>query len=168
MNRAPSVTPDAGSEARVGTVYPHGQALLDDRGAPMLWGVNSFASITSQTDVTALQSVSGVFAFIWYVILVIALWKVFTKAGYPGWLAIIPLVNSIIIVKIAGFSAWMWLLYIVPIVNIVFSIIVALRVGRGFGKGAVFSVFLLWLIHAIGFLILGYGSSQYDKSRVTA
>jgi hypothetical protein len=134
----------------------------------MLWGVNSFASITSQTDVTALQTVSGVFSFIWYVILVIALWKVFTKAGYPGWLAIIPIVNMFVVVKIAGFSAWMGLLYLIPIVNIVFAIIVALRVGKGFGKGAVFSIFLLWLFHAIGFLILGFGSSQYDKARTTA
>ncbi|SIT84131.1 hypothetical protein SAMN05880545_2149 [Microbacterium sp. RU33B] len=134
----------------------------------MLWGVNALTSITSQTDVTALQSVSGVFALIWYVILVIALWKVFSKAGYPGWLAIIPIVNMFVLVKIAGFSAWMGLLYLIPIVNIVFHIIVSLRIGKGFGQGAVFSVFLLWLFSAIGFLILGYGSAQYDKARVTA
>ncbi len=128
----------------------------------------TFASITSQTDFTALQSVSGFFGLVWYVLLVVAFWKVFSKAGYPGWLAIIPIVNVFVLVKIAGFSAWLGLLYIIPIVNIIFYIIVVLRVGKGFGKGAVFSIFLLWIFSAIGFLILGFGSSTYSKSRVSA
>lgn len=70
--------------------------------------------------------------------------------------------------KIGGFSAWMGLLYLIPIVNVVFHIIVSLRIGKGFGQSAVFSVFLLWIFSAIGFLTLGFGSATYDKSRVTA
>lgn len=98
----------------------------------------------------------------------IALWKVFTKAGYAGWLSIIPIVNVFVLVKIAGFSAWMGLLYLIPIVNVILHIFVALRIGKGFGKDAVFSIFLLWLFSAIGFLILGFGSATFDKARVSA
>lgn len=123
-------------------------------------------SITSQTDLTALYGVSGVVGLILYVITAIALWKVFAKAGEPGWLAIIPIVNIFVLVKIAGFSMWLGLLYLIPIVNIVMHIIVALRVGKGFGKDAVFSVFLLWLFSLIGYLILGFGSATYDRSRI--
>lgn len=134
----------------------------------MLSGMNALASLTSQTDVTLIQPVQGFIALVVYIVVVIALWKVFTKAGYPGWLAIIPIVNAFVLVKIAGFSAWMGLLYLIPIVNIIFHIIVSLRVGKGFGQGAVFSIFLLWLFSVIGYLILGFGSATYNKERVTA
>ncbi len=134
----------------------------------MLSAMTALTSITQQADVTGLTAVQGFFGLVIYIIIVIGLWKVFTKAGYPGWLAIIPIVNAFVLVKIAGFSAWLGLLYLIPIVNIIFHIIVSLRVGKGFGQGAVFSIFLLWLLSAIGYLILGFGSATYDKNRVTA
>ena len=134
----------------------------------MLSVMVALTSITQQADVTALSTTYGVIGFILYVITVIALWKVFTKAGHAGWLAIIPIVNLFVLTKIAGFSYWLGLLYLIPIVNIVLHIIVALRVGKGFGKGAGFSIFLLWLFSFIGYLILGFGSDTYDKARITA
>lgn len=105
----------------------------------------------------------GLLSLLWYVVVAVALWLVFAKAGYPGVLALIPIVNVFFLVKIAGFSAWMALLYLIPIVNIVFSIIVAIRLGKGFGKGGVWSFFLLWLIPFIGYFIIGLGSSTYTK-----
>jgi hypothetical protein len=105
----------------------------------------------------------SVVAIAWYVLVVVALWRVFSKAGYPGILAIIPIVNLVILVKIAGYSAWLTLLYLIPIVNVVFSILVSIRVGRGFGKGAGWSFFLLWLFAFIGFFILGFGKATYSK-----
>ncbi|MGH7291848.1 MAG: DUF5684 domain-containing protein, partial [Myxococcota bacterium] len=105
----------------------------------------ALTSITQQADFNGLSTTYGVIGFIVYVITVIALWKVFTKAGHAGWLAIIPIVNLFVLTKIAGFSYWLGLLYLIPFVNIVLHIIVALRVGKGFGKGAGFSIFLLWL-----------------------
>lgn len=118
-------------------------------------------SITNQTQIMALYQSYGIFGIIWYIVLAIALWRVFSKAGYPGILAIVPIVNVFFLVKVAGYSAWMALLYIIPIVNIVFSIIVAVRVGERFGKGGAFSFFLLWLIAPIGYLILGFGGARY-------
>jgi hypothetical protein len=124
------------------------------------------ATITEQADLTALNTTWSIIGFVFYVLIVVALWKVFSKAGYPGWLAIIPIVNAFILVKVAGFSAWLGLLYLIPIVNIVFYIIVALRVGKAFGHGAVFSIFLLWIFSFVGYLILGFGSDTYDRSRI--
>ncbi|MBO1901969.1 hypothetical protein J4H92_08410 [Leucobacter weissii] len=115
-------------------------------------------------SLTALYSgTTSIFYLVFYVIWVIAAWKVFTKAGYPGWLAIIPIVNVVVIVKIAGYSGWLTLLYLIPIVNIVFAILVAIRLGERFGKGGVFSFFLLWLFQFIGFFIIGFGDAKYTR-----
>lgn len=122
-------------------------------------------SITDQASFTALSQEYGIFAIAWYVIVAIALWRVFSKAGYPGILAIIPVVNIFILVKVAGYSAWMTLLYLIPIVNFIFGIFVAVRLGQRFGKGGAFSFFLLWLIAPIGYLILGFGSARYEPRR---
>lgn len=123
----------------------------------------SVGSVTSTADLTTLWSSSGVVAVIWYVLVAIALWKVFSKAGYPGILAIIPIVNIFVLVKIAGYSAWLGLLYLIPIVNIIFGLFVAFRLGRAFGKGGLFSFFLLWLFAFVGYFILGFGSARYRE-----
>jgi hypothetical protein len=115
-----------------------------------------YASIFSGT--------TGLIALVFYILVAVGLWKVFTKAGYPGILAIIPIVNLIFLVKIAGMSGWFALLYLVPIANLVLAIIVAFKLGARFGKGGVFSFLLLLLFPYIGYLILGFGDSRYSKA----
>ena len=115
-----------------------------------------YASIFSGT--------TGLIALVFYILVAVGLWKVFTKAGYPGILAIIPIVNLIFLVKIAGMSGWFALLYLIPIVNLILAIIVAFKLGARFGKGGVFSFFLLFLFPYIGYLILGFGDSRYSKA----
>ena len=114
-----------------------------------------FASIFSGT--------AGLIALVFYILVVVGLWKVFTKAGYPGILAIIPIVNVVFLVKIAGMSGWFALLYLVPIANFILGVIVAFKLGARFGKGGVFSFFLLFLFPYIGYLILGFGDSRYRE-----
>jgi len=114
---------------------------------------------TNTTAFDPVPSLTG--GFIGYVLVVLALWPVFTKAGKPGWGALIPIYNAYLLVKIAGYHGVLVLLYFIPIVNIVVAIIVAFGVGRAFGKGGAFSFFLLWLLAIIGYFIVGYGSSQY-------
>ncbi|WP_327037217.1 DUF5684 domain-containing protein [Microbacterium sp. SA39] len=72
--------------------------------------------------------------------------------------------NVVFLVKIAGMSGWLALLYIIPIVNIVFGIIVAIKLGERFGKGGFFSFFLLFVFPYIGYLILGFGDARYTKA----
>ncbi len=134
--------------------------------APTFVAMTDPNTITNQADLSALSGVSGIIGLIVYVLVAIALWRVFTKAGYAGWLAIIPIVNTVFLVKIAGFSGWYTLLYLIPIVNIVFHIIVSLRTGKAFGHGAVFSIFLLWLLPIIGYFIIGFGSDRYKRDQV--
>jgi hypothetical protein len=121
------------------------------------------APLTSTLNEALFNVWTGVLAFLWYVLVAIAMWMVFAKAGWPGILALIPVVNVVILVKIAGYSGWMSLLYLIPIVNVVFSIIVAIKVGAAFGKGAAWSFFLLWLIAFIGYFMIGFGDATYTK-----
>ena len=120
------------------------------------------------TTMSDWQSIVGgtagtIIGLAYYILLAIAMWKVFSKAGYPGILALIPIVNWFFLVKIAGYSAWWGLLALIPFVNIIFAIIVAVRVGRAFDHGAVFSFFLLFLIAPIGYFIIGFSADRYSK-----
>lgn len=103
-------------------------------------------------------------AIAFYVLLAVALWKVFNKAGYPGILSLIPIVNSIILVRIAGYSGWLVLLYLIPIVNVVFAIMVAMKLGERFGKGVFFSIIMLWLFSVFGYFVLGFGKATYRRA----
>ncbi|WP_353116245.1 DUF5684 domain-containing protein [Microbacterium sp.] len=107
---------------------------------------------------------TGVVALIFHIIVAIGLWRVFSKAGYPGILAIIPLVNLIFLVKVAGMTGWAVLLYLIPLVNVIFAIVVAFKLGARFGKGGGFSFFLLWLLPFIGYIVLGFGGAQYRRA----
>lgn len=124
-----------------------------------------FQVITDTIDYSSSYSIGpvagGVGGVVGYIILVIALWPVFTKAGFPGWGAIIPIYNTYVLVKIAGFHGATILLFLIPIVNVVWGIVVAIRLGAAFGKGGAFSFFLLWLFSIIGYFIVGYGSARY-------
>ncbi len=89
-----------------------------------------------------------------------AIWKVFTKAGQPGWAAIIPIYNTITMLRIAGRPAWWFLLFFVPVVNFVIGIIVLIDMARAFGKGTGFAMGMLFLSF-IFFPILGFGGARY-------
>jgi hypothetical protein len=97
-----------------------------------------------------------------FVILAIAgVWQTFNKAGQPGWAAFIPVYNLYIMLKIAGRSGWWLLLFIIPLVNIVVGIIVAIDVAKAFGKGPGFGLGLAFLSF-IFYPILGFGDANYQ------
>lgn len=92
---------------------------------------------------------------------IIGMWKVFEKAGQPGWAALIPLYNGYILLKIAGRPGWWLLLFFVPLANVIVAVIVAIDVAKAFGQSPVFGIVLLFLFSGIGYLILGFGSARY-------
>lgn len=124
-------------------------------------------NLDSFNDATAtfFSGQATIFWVVYYILWAIAMWKIFSKAGFLGILAFIPIVNVFILVKIAGYSAWLGLLFLIPIVGWIFSIFVAIQLGARFGKGGAFSFFLLWLFQVIGFFIIGYGSATYTPRR---
>ena len=97
---------------------------------------------------------------LWCVLLIVALWKVFTKAGQPGWAAIIPIYVWLVLLRVIGRPWWWLLLLLIPFVNIVILIIMMLDLAKSFGRGVGFGIGLI-LFPAIWGLILAFGSSQY-------
>jgi len=95
------------------------------------------------------------------VVLIIGLWKVYVKAGQPGWAVLIPFYNVYILLKIAGRPGWWLVLCLIPLVNIVIALMVAIDVAKAFGQSAVFGVILLFLLSGIGYLVLGFGNYKY-------
>lgn len=102
-----------------------------------------------------------VFCIVVAVIEFAAMWKVFEKAGKPGWAAIIPIYNAIVIIQIAGKPVWWFLLYLIPLVNIVVAVIVMHNLAKNFGKGVGFTLGLIFL-GFIFFPILAWGDAQYQ------
>lgn len=97
------------------------------------------------------------------VLQIAGMWKTFSKAGHAGWLAIIPFVNMYVLLKIAKRPGWWLILFFIPLVNIVISIMVAVDVAKAFGKGGAFGFFGLWLFGFIGYMMLGFGEATYQK-----
>jgi hypothetical protein len=94
-------------------------------------------------------------------LLIVAMWKVFTKAGQPGWASIIPIYNLYIWCKIVGRPGWWIILLLIPFVNIIVGIILCIDMAKSFGKGAGFGIGLA-LLGIIFWPILGFGSAQYQ------
>ena len=107
------------------------------------------------------MKVVGVLLYLAIIVFLIAAeWKVYTKAGKPGWACIVPIYNIIVLLEIVGKPWWWLLLMLVPFVNIVIAIWVVNLLSKSFGKDVGFTLGLIFL----GFIfypILGFGSAEY-------
>ena len=101
------------------------------------------------------------------IFLIASIWKVFTKAGQPGWASIIPIYNIIVMLQIVGRPWWWILLLLIPIVNLVIFIIISIDMAKSFGKGAGFGIGL-FLLGIIFYPILGFGNATYQGPSVKA
>lgn len=88
-------------------------------------------------------------------------WKIFTKAGQPGWSCLVPIYNLIVLLRIAERPTWWLLLLLIPVVQMAFGIIIALDIGARFGKSTSWTVFMLIILGFIGYPILAFGKDQY-------
>lgn len=107
---------------------------------------------------------SSIFGLI-FQLLIIALfawvfWRIFEKADKPGWAALIPIYNVIVLLEIVGRPMWWIILLLIPIVNVVVGFIVALDLSRSFGHDIAFALGLFF----VGFIfypILAFGGDAY-------
>jgi hypothetical protein len=96
------------------------------------------------------------------VLMIASMWKIFTKAGQPGWASIIPIYNLIVLLQVAGKPLWYIVLFFIPIANLVALILINVGLAKSFGKGGGFAAGLI-LLPIIFMPILGFGSAQYTK-----
>jgi hypothetical protein len=88
------------------------------------------------------------------------MWTIFSKAEKPGWAAIVPIYNLLVLLEIVGKPMWWFILMLIPIVNIVILIIVYHNLSLSFGKNAGFTVGLI-LLGVIFLPILAFGDAKY-------
>lgn len=132
------------------------------------------AAVDAMAASSIVEAVLGIIATMGIVMLVvgiislIGMWKMFKKAGEPGWKCLIPIYNTITLLKIVGLSPWLILVYFATIIPTIgalvvlgFTIYVMYRLAKSFGHGAGFTVGLLFL-SPIFYCILGFGKSEYQ------
>ena len=130
------------------------------------------------SDVQAVETILGALvatlSAVWIVavailvLVIVANWKVFTKAGEKGWKSIVPILNTITLFKIAGVSPLLilgYLLSFIPVLGAVIclgiTIYVYYKLAKAFGKDAGFVVGLV-LLNSIFMMILGFGKAEYQ------
>ena len=94
-------------------------------------------------------------------IMIAGMWKVFTKAGQPGWAVLIPIYNAYVLLQVAGKPGWWLILMLIPIINIIVGILAIAGVAANFGKGTGFVLGLIFLPF-IFYPILGFGDAVYQ------
>jgi hypothetical protein len=92
-------------------------------------------------------------------------WKIYVKAGQPGWACIVPIYSLIVLLDIIKKPGIWFLWLLIPIVNIFFAIRVAVELAKVFGKDTGFAVGLIFLPF-IFLPILAFGDAQYMKEEI--
>lgn len=96
------------------------------------------------------------------IFLLASFWKLYTKAGEPGWAVLVPIYNLYVFVKIAGKPWWWLLLMLIPLVNLIVSIMLTISFAKAFGKDVGYAIGLIFL----GFIfypMLAFGDATYTK-----
>ena len=95
------------------------------------------------------------------VVVIAAVWRVYEKAGQPGWAALVPIYNMYVVLQIVGRPGWWLFLYFIPLVNIAVTVIVYIDLAKSFGKSPLFGLGLTFL--SIIFVpILAFGDARYE------
>ncbi len=131
------------------------------------YSINSSEVATLATALAGIIMVVCFIALVIYIIQIIAMWKLFNKAGQAGWKSLIPIYNFVILFKISGLSPWLILLFLLSFIPIIGSIIVialmailSYKLAKSFGKDGGWAVGLYFLA-PIFYMILAFGSSEY-------
>lgn len=93
---------------------------------------------------------SNLVALVLAVVALVGLWKMFVKAGKPGWAAIVPIYNVIVLLQVVGRPLWWLVLLFIPFVNIVVGIILSVDVAKAYGKGlgwGILAIFLPFVVY---------------------
>jgi hypothetical protein len=125
--------------------------------------MNDYSSMSDGSAATAIMAIFMAMLIpiiILWVIMVVSRWRIFTKAGKPGWAAIIPIYNVIVLLEIVGKPVWWIFLFLIPCVNIVFAIWTVNLLSKSFGQSEGFTVGLI-LLSFIFYPILAFGNYQY-------
>jgi hypothetical protein len=100
----------------------------------------------------------GLFYLIFFILIIAGMWKMFEKAGKPGWAAIIPIYNIIVMHEIVGREAWKIIFYFIPLVNLYFFITLYVSLCKSYGKRGIGSYLLMIFFGYFYIPYLGFSS----------
>lgn len=107
----------------------------------------------------------GILSFLFFAALTVFYiavgWRIFTKAGRPGWAAIIPIYNVYVLLQMVGRPAWWLLLTFIPVINFIIGIVLCVDLAKSFGRGTGFGIGLFILGFIFG-PILAFGDAKYQ------
>ncbi|HEX6258582.1 MAG TPA: DUF5684 domain-containing protein [Candidatus Saccharimonadales bacterium] len=96
------------------------------------------------------------------------MWKIFQKAGHPGWKSIVPIYNMVIFMRIIGRSPWLLLVFLlapIPLIGaiilLIFGIITSHDLSKSFGKDVGMTVLLIFFPF-VAYPMLGFGDATYQ------
>lgn len=119
---------------------------------------------TTSSDIGAVAIVIWLFVVLIVlavsILMIIAMWRIFTKAGKPGWASLVPIYNMVVMMQIVGRPEWQVVLMFLPFAHIYISIVLPLDLAKSFGKTTGFGVLMIFF-PAIMNPILAFGSSRY-------
>jgi hypothetical protein len=149
-------------------------------------------SNAASASMFAFVATLGIFAVVisiaWYILQVVAYWRIFTKAGKPGWHSIIPFLNNWDLIDLSWSRTIAWvgiaaavitsclyspayaedastfvkvIFWVASVVSAVIAIVTQYKLAKAFGKGVGFFLGLLFL-NPIFKLILGFGDARYQ------
>jgi hypothetical protein len=110
------------------------------------------------------EVISPLFYVVYFAFLILIIasgWRLFTKAGKPGWAVLIPLYNLVVLLEIIGKPVWWVLLIFIPFVNFIVGIWVANLLAKSFGKTELYTIGMIFLPFVF-YPLLAFGSSQYQ------
>ncbi len=118
-----------------------------------------------------LSTVLGAVLYVWTALALAGLFRKTDEEPWQGW---VPLLNIAVVLRIGGFSPWLVLIGLVPVLGplavYVLLVMAAHRIGRGFGAGPGMTV-LAALLFVVWASILGLGPARWrgeQAAEVTA
>lgn len=97
------------------------------------------------------------------VLMIVALWKIYAKAGQPGWAAIVPIYNYVVMFRVIKMEWWHLLIMLfVPFAAFVYSILIPIKLAKAFGKDTGFAVLTLFFPF-VCYPILAFGPATYQE-----
>jgi len=123
-----------------------------------------FSQIVLQQDEDIFAIIAGIIGglvgLVVGVVMLVAVWKIFTKAGQPGWAVLIPFYNVYVLLQIIGRPGWWLVFYFIPGLNFIVMLVNQLDLAQSFGKGTGFGLGLIFL-NPIFMLMLAFGDARY-------
>lgn len=104
----------------------------------------------------------SIFSLVYAVIFLISTWRIFVKADYKGYLALIPIYNLVILYKILGMPVRKYLLImLIPVIGwLINHVVISLRLVRAFDKDFIWNIGLT-LLPFVYYPVLAFNNSVY-------